>query len=89
MKRKQKRRYACTGIELVTYDNIVLLKAGPQNQGRVRVRRCRNDATVIAEVALPCKMKELCDDCLKRYRKMKIVTRTLVDLAVPHREPKE
>lgn len=88
MKRKQKTRYWCTGVELIESTMLVKTKEGVKEVGRVRVRRCREQATVIAQVALPVGMKELCDDCLKRYRKAKIVTRTLVDLAAPHKEPK-
>jgi len=68
VKRPAKRRFACEGVTLVDVGE------------RARVQLCRADATVIAQVTLPCAMKDLCDECLKRYRKLGIVTRVLVDL---------
>ena len=64
-KRKVKQRYACQGVML-------------DDNGMVKL--CREDATVIAQVNLYCGMKDLCDECLQRYRHARIVTRVLVEL---------
>lgn len=83
-KRKVKQRYRCTGHELVqTWSLAKRVVDGEvelvEIEG-VQLTSCMADATVIAQVALPSLMKELCDVCLKRYRKLKIVTRVLVEL---------
>lgn len=67
MTRKPKLRYFCRGIEL--FDT------------QPYVTRCKADATVIAHVRLVDELKELCDECLTRYRAVGLVIRTLVVLA--------
>lgn len=85
-RRRKGQSHWCTGVALVTYDRMVEIKTGPQNQGTVNVRRCHEAATVIAQVRLPEGMRAFCDECLKRYRKAHAVIRVLVDLKHPHRE---
>jgi 3-deoxy-D-arabino-heptulosonate 7-phosphate (DAHP) synthase class II len=83
-KRTVKQRHRCTGHELVqTWSLVKRVVDGEvelfEMEG-VQLTSCMADATVIAQVALPCGMKDLCDECLKRYRTLKIVTRVLVEL---------
>lgn len=78
-KRTVKRRYRCTGHELIQTWSIVKRFVDGEvtlvEVEGVQLKSCAVDATVIAQVALPCLMKELCADCLKRYRKLAIVQR--------------
>lgn len=76
-------RRSCTGAELVSTTMLVKQKGEVVEVEWVQVKLCHSDATMIAQVRLPCGSKELCDACFERYTARGIATRILVDLAVP------
>ncbi len=91
MKRKPRTRHRCTGHELIQTWRLV--KVAVKGEVRlievegVELKSCYDDATVIAQVSLPCGMKDLCDQCVKRYQELNIVTRVLVELRALEKQP--